>query len=373
MYWLMWGILTFGVMLEVYGTDIVYRDQHIIKQKTTIGYFIFATVSMTLMAVLRYGQGTDYLAYAYLYTIDYYPHVDLVNKEPGYVFFAFMLNKLGFPFEVYAALLAIAEMYGFYRCISRFSPYKTMGLLLLYPTLYLTYMFSGLRQAGAIAIFCGFAVPLLLDKKWLKYVLAILAAACFHKTALLMLALPIIYKIRYKYVCRLVPAAITAGIIICFLDVSSILRFILQDRAYVYMESWGNADISIMGLAERTILAGFVLWNTWRTEAEEDRIIIFSKIYLVGYMLSAVAARYSLMSSRLGVYCKALDIVLIPMLLYRMKPRNRKLVTAVVLMYAFVFLYKNILMYIGQGGYHATAWTYPYISIFNKEALALWK
>ena len=64
MYWLMWGILTFGVMLEVYGTDIVYRDQHIIKQKTTIGYFIFATVSMTLMAVLRYGQGTDYLAYA---------------------------------------------------------------------------------------------------------------------------------------------------------------------------------------------------------------------------------------------------------------------------------------------------------------------
>lgn len=374
MYWLMWGILSFGVLMEVYGTEIIYKNQPLVKAKSVSVYFIFATVCMFLMAALRYGQGQDYMAYASLYQIDVYPYVDLVNKEPGYVFCAFMLNKMGVPFEVFVALLAAFEMYCFYRCIMKYGEYKIMGLLLLYPTLFLTYMFSGFRQAGAIAIFCGFVIPCLKEKKWLKFVIAVLAAASFHKTVLVMLILPIIYKIKYKNMCKLILAAAAAGVVLCLVDVSGPLTFILQDRAVVYVEAWGNSDISIMGIAERTLLAGFVVWNIYKAGyEEEDCVTVFSKIYLAGYMLSVLTVRYQLMSSRLGVYCKALDIVLIPMLIYRMKPRSRKIMTAIVLAYAFVFLYKNIAMYIAQGGYNATVWTYPYITIFNKAVQGLWK
>ena len=184
-----------------------------------------------------------------------------------------------------------------------------------------------------------------------------------------MIVLPLVCKIKYKQLCRMVPLAIFGGILLCLIDVAVPLEFILQDRAVVYVETWGNRDISIMGMAERTLLAGFVLWNTLKYEAEDgDTIITLSKIYVIGYMLSALMVRYSMMSSRLGVYCKALDLVLIPMLLHRMKPKRRWLVTAIILLHSFVFLYKNIASYIGYGGYEGrNVWNYPYISIFNTE------
>lgn len=371
----MWAILTIGAAIEVYDEVLFTKKRRMIQKKYKNSYFIIAAICMTLMAALRYGQGQDYCAYEYLYHIDVYPYVDLVNKEPGYVFCAFMLNKLGVPYQVFVAILAVFEMYCFCRFINRYSPYKVMGLLLLYPTLYLTYMFSGFRQAVAIAIFCGFLVQYLDEKKWLKYFVGLAIAACFHKTVLVMVILPFVCKIKYKHLCKLVPVAVVGGILLCLIDVSVPLEFILQDRAVVYAVTWGERDISVMGIAERTLLAGFVLWNSLRSKAEDgDSIITLSKIYIAGYMLSVLAVRYSMMSSRLGVYCKALDLVLIPMLLYRMKPKRKGIVAAIILLYVFVFLYKNIAMYIAQGGYNcANVWTYPYITIFNKETLAMWK
>ena len=375
MYWLMWIILAIGAAIEVYDEVLLPKRHQMLQCKYKKTYFDISVICMILMAALRYGQGTDYFAYSYLYHIDVYPFVDLVNKEPGYVFCAFMLNKMGVPFQVFVALLAIFSMCCFCHFINKYAPYKTMGLLLLYPTLYLTYIFSAFRQSAAIAIFCGFCVPCLVEKKWWKYIIGLVIAAFFHKTVLVMVILPLVCKLKYKHLCKLVIIAVLGGVILCLVDVSVPLKFILQDRAVVYAVTWGKRDISIMGIAERTFLAGFVLWNSLRCNAEDEEPIISNKkIYIAGYMLSVLVVRYSMLSSRLGVYCKALDIVLIPMLLYRMKPKRKGIIAAIILLYAFVFMYKNIASYIVQGGYNCTnVWSYPYISIFNKEALLFWR
>lgn len=380
MYWLLWGLLTVGTVYEIYF--VYQRDTSAVpavisgkKQKIVLSCFISLVVMMTLMAALRYGQGSDYFGYERIYGVDKWSHYWLTPIEPAYRALSFGMHKLGMPYEMLVALISVFEMFCFWRFIQKYSPYKVMSLLLMYPTLYLTYIFSAYRQAIAISICLGFLVPLLQEKKWIKFVAGTIIAACFHKTAVLFLVLPILVRFKYKQLCKLLIVTVVGGILLCFIDISVPLKLLLQDRAAFYMDKWGSIDISIMGITERTLMMLFILWGSWDVVKEEsgDTVkLLLCKIYAVGYMASGFFVRYSLMSSRLGAYFKAVEIVLIPILLSHMKPKVRKIVAAVLLLYVFIFLCKNIASYIWQASSRyvdTNIWNYPYISIFSKQML----
>lgn len=379
MYWLVFGLLIIGVLCEIYKDtyygkamklSILHRYN---KYSLVTVYFVLIVILMTIMAALRYGQGTDYFSYKKLFTMTNLSYVYVAVLEPIYKLTAYTFHILGIPYEVFVALLAIFEMICFWRFIQKYSPYKILSLLLLYPTLYLTYIYSCFRQAVAVAIFCGICIPFLQNKKWIKYYAAVLVAAGFHKTALLLLLVPVFLKIPYKWLCRMIIIAVVGGIIFCMLDVSTLLQFLLQEKAAEHMKVWGYQDISLMGIAERTMMMTFILWGGrkyWKEEKKDEFGLLLCKIYVVGYMVSLGAMRYSLISSRLGVYFKSVEIVLIPILISQMKPALRKIIVTVLLLYSGVFFVKNISMYISQGGYlNKSIWNYPYISIFTKESV----
>lgn len=379
MYWLVFGLLIMGVIYEIY---IDTRAGRIGEKTIVIGHhklsgpvicFTMMTIVMTGMAALRWGQGTDWFGYRKLFSMTNLSYHALTSIEPVYRLIAYSFNIMGIPYEVFVALLALFEMFCIWRFIQKYSPYKTMSLLLLYPTLYLTYIFSCYREAVALAIFLGFCIPFLQEGKWIKYCAGVMLAVGFHKTALLLLVIPIIYRISYKWLCRMIIAAVGAGIVFCVLDVSALLEFLMREKASYYLNAWGDLDFSPMGMAERTLMVAFILWGSRRYRKEEkkdDCTVLLCKIYVVGYMISVGTMRYSLISSRTGVYFKAVEIVLIPILISQMKPLIRKLVVAVLLLYVCVFFIKNIAMYISQSGYLDTnIWNYPYISIFTRDSV----
>lgn len=60
-----------------------------------------------------------------------------------------------------------------------------------------------------------------------------------------------------------------------------------------------------MGIAERMLMMAFILWGSWKytkVEMKDDFTVLLCKIYVVGYMISIGTMRYSLISSRTGVY-----------------------------------------------------------------------
>ena len=62
---------------------------------------------------------------------------------------------------------------------------------MLYPVLFVTYMVSGLRQGLAICVFLGVALPFYMERKWVRYVLAALVAASFHKVGYVWLTIEV--------------------------------------------------------------------------------------------------------------------------------------------------------------------------------------
>ena len=96
------------------------------------------------------------------------------------------------------AVIALFQMLCIYRAIMKYSPYKLFSLLLVYPTIYLTYFFSAIRQGIVIAFFLGFMLEWIFTDKWLKYVVSCLVLATFHSSALVLLPLVFIKKINNK-------------------------------------------------------------------------------------------------------------------------------------------------------------------------------
>ena len=65
---------------------------------------------------------------------------------------------------------------------------------MLYPVLYLVYMVSGLRQGLAVCLFLGIALPFLMERKWIAYVITIFLTLSFHRVAFAWLVLiPAVY------------------------------------------------------------------------------------------------------------------------------------------------------------------------------------
>ena len=115
-------------------------------------------VVMTAVLSLRYGQGTDYFNYSDLY--DMYSSFELAIKNPynHYMEFLFRLicalfNTLGFSFCGFVAVVSLFNMFCLNRFLKEYSKNPIFSLLLFYPTFYLTYFFSIIRQAIVLSVF----------------------------------------------------------------------------------------------------------------------------------------------------------------------------------------------------------------------------
>ena len=323
-------------------------------------YWRIAFGILLLMLCLRYGQGTDYFGYKWNYL-----NGD-THSEKGFVFIQQIFRSMGAGFEELVFVISLFQMFCIYRALKLFSPYKSMSLLLLYPTIYLTYFFSALRQGIVIAFFLGFMLKWLLDGKWIRYFAACIIMASIHSISLVLIPLAAVVFLKRKHLYCVVFLVFFVGGAIYFLP-PSVFSFVKIGSFQYYINSF---SISYMGILERAVLFGIVvvLWELAKKNIEpDDGIEIIYKIYLCGFAISILFFPWALMSSRLPAALKATEIILIPMLLYK-NVRARQIITVLLMCYVLVMTTKNLSMYISQGGYkNCNVVTYPYISVFNKE------
>ena len=138
--------------------DIVYRPLFIL---------------LTLLLCLRYGQGSDYFSYKYLYELssgsfkfdDYFKYLLISHGQILWQTLTFISNVLCLNYEYFVVLLSVFEMLLLSRFIEKFCyNNKCFALLLLYPTIYLTYLHSAYRQGLVVCIFLGIMLCLINNK-----------------------------------------------------------------------------------------------------------------------------------------------------------------------------------------------------------------
>lgn len=360
-YFILLFILCAGVLLQQLFNDLVNRKVYLILFIILFGILVF-----------RYGQGTDYFAYKRIYnqitrTTAFSSNL---HTEFGFKVIGLVLKYVELPFEAFIGLFATLSMFLTHKAVIRFIPskYSALFLLLLFPMIYLTYFFSGIRQGFVIALFLGVLLPALLEKSYLKYYLICILSVSIHTSAFILLFVPIVPFINRKGFLVLSLASTL------FLVLSIITDLWQLVYLWINISYLGLTEFSIFGILDRLFMVLLIILLSKEEEPIPVEIQMLIKIYYIGFCIALALGNIPLFSQRLTAPIKAIEILLLPNLLH-IRHSNSKvaeknsipLLIFVLFLYSFVFTAKNINAFIFQQGYVDTSiFNYPYISIFNK-------
>lgn len=390
MYILICVILSLCVMREVrFSTPINKRHGFVDCSGSKIDVFYYVIwVLLTIILCIRYRQGTDYVEYEAQFEMIDANMSFLVNAlyhgEIGWYMLMLFSKKLGLSFDLFIAIISLLMMLSMKRAVKKFSPYPLISLLLFFPTYYLTYCQSAIRQGFVLCLFLGFGLEWLFSKKTLRYFVLIAGLSLLHFSAGVLFVLPFVYRYRIRK---------DYFVFILLTSLVVVSRPLLSP---FIVNEYDNT--SPLGVLVRVILMLIVLFlykyikerRCCGSEQLKFNLDALYTLYVMGYGIAMLFSFYPLASQRLSMPLKAIEILLIPLEFYiiissknqavfEQKLRKRILVPyhsllVVIVLIVNVETYKNLNAYID--GYYRegiNAFNYPIITVFNKSDVNTYK
>jgi len=342
------------------------------QKKTQKRLYWIALGLLSVMLCLRYAQGTDYCGYYYNFLIT--PTLGEINRlfdgsihgELGWLFICSLFRTLRIPFEVLVGLLSLLEMYCLHRFIVKFSPLRTVSLLLTVPTIYMTYCMSALRQGLVIMLFLGFMVDWLYRKRMIPYIIMTLACVLVHSSAAVFLTL---FAMRWVKL-----DTIRTLLLIVLCSLGGIAASWILPKLSASVAAYAESGLSVLAIGERlvsTLLMMLIFRDVLdqKTEKKHRKLYFLLQIYLYGTLIYCFLMWSSLLSARFAVYFKAIEIAIFAVAI-RSNTHLSKTVAVYLGLLTIVMYVKNVDAYIAQGQYleHVNVFNYPYISVFWENA-----
>lgn len=377
------------IMFIVVGfiLSIFAMIENIYKKINKNKIFNILWLILTVMLMCRYGQGTDYHEYEVMYEFlnsdDSLFSNSLVHGEYGWYLLMLLSKKVGINFYIFTAFISFIMMYLTYKSINKFIGSSLLSIMLLYPTFYLTYYYSAMRQGLTLSIFLYYGISFLYEKKYIRYFILILMLSCLHRASIILFLIPFGIKI----------ISINRSLFAIFGIISSYLISIsgLLDNIMAITErSYSDVRISYLAIVLRVVLYLFALLlhnKIKRYKVDSFEQMLFN-IYTLGFILYLCLAVYATLSQRITMPFKAVEIILFPLQIsilcslienkhkiqtvYFLLARGKRIIWCVLFLVIVcdIEFVKNIFSYIEQGNYYewVTPLNYPYISVFEDKS-----
>ncbi|MDD6072360.1 MAG: EpsG family protein [Clostridiales bacterium] len=270
----------------------------------------------------RYIADTSYYITSYLNmpsSLSDIPEYLLHNtKDKGFSALSIMIKSLvGQDFVPYLMILAIFQGISLVTFFRKYSDDLVFSLFLFVASSdYFAWMFNGLRQFLAVTVIL-FAVPWMLNKKYVPAFLTVLLASTFHQSALLMIPIIIIAQGKAWNKRTLI---FIAGILLAITSLSTftnVLDDALTNTQYVnvvtdYTTSGddGTNPLRVLLYSIPAILSFF-----GRNKIKQEGILInfCTNMCIISsglYLLSMVTSGIFL--GRLPIYCSLFGYILLP-------------------------------------------------------------
>lgn len=192
---------------------------------------------LSLFAGMRsYRVGTD----SGTYTRNFRSSLDINSfeltgdREFGYQLLEYTLLRLNAEYFWLLFLTSIIVVYCYLTIIKKYSVNYIFSVFLFITLGVYTFFFNGLRQGLAMAIF-ALAVPYLLEKRLVPYLIIIAIASLFHGTALFMIPFYFLVNLRIKPIYKILATFVGS------LFVSRFLIIYISSSNERY-ESYGTLD-----------------------------------------------------------------------------------------------------------------------------------
>lgn len=238
---------------------------------------------LSIFAGIRSSKvGTDTGAYAAIFELNLDPRYYEFNPnvEIGYQYFEYILLNLTHNYYWLFLIAAFFIVYSFLLIIKKYSINYLLSVFVYITLGIYTFFFNGLRQGIAIAI-CFLALPYLINKIFLKYLLFVFLASFFHISAWVMLPFYFLvhanFKLQYKVLSSFLFSLFVSGLLISYLAQDNI-------RYEAYTEVSDSAGGYIM-LLFYLFFAIVICLLCKKERLINNEYKVFEQIYLCGLFL----------------------------------------------------------------------------------------
>ena len=296
------------------------------------------------------------------YFTNYYSFDD--HSEYGFLIFSQLFRFFNIDFRFFVITIGLISVLGVYRGIRKYSPYVILSFTIAFHTIVLTYFLSGIRQGMACGLFIGFMLEYILEKKWIKYYILCPILGLIHSASWILIIIPVILLLSIKFYKYLIILSVTIGMANFFIG-TKIIHIFNTVGSFAWYEFDKEISPSWFGILERVFMCSIItyLYYYIKEETSEKEEILY-KIYLIGFMISAVFAPWAMLCSRVPALIKTVEIILIPIFLQRYDSKKRIFFIFILFVYIAVMAIKNLELY----DLYTNAFTYPWYFAFTKEA-----
>lgn len=238
---------------------------------------------LSIFAGIRSSKvGTDTGAYADIFELNLDPRYYEFNPnvEIGYQYFEYILLHLTHNYYWLFLITAFFIVYSFLLIIKKYSINYLLSVFVYITLGIYTFFFNGLRQGIAIAI-CFLALPYLINKIFLKYLLFVFLASFFHISAWVMLPFYFLvhanFNLQYKVLSSFLFSLFVSGLLISYLAQDNI-----RYEAYTEVSDSAGGYIMLLFYLFFAIVI-FLLCKKERLINNEYKV--FEQIYLCGLFL----------------------------------------------------------------------------------------
>jgi hypothetical protein len=338
-YWALFGFFAIGAIFDVRNPPDLRRPRPM---------WMAGAVAIALMVGLRYEVGADWETYEFIFRAAGYLDFDrvLALGDPGFQALNFIVERLGGEVYWVNLVCGILFTWGLFK-LARTQPYPWLAILVAIPYMVIV-VSSYTRQGAALGILMAGLASLVRGGSLARFIVYVVIAATFHRTAIALLPLVVFAKPTHRLV------SLAAGIAACL----ALYDVFLADSMENFVENYIDREYSSQGAAIRIameVLAAtifFVRRKQFGFPIFEDRIWYYFSLASFAALAFLLVSPSSTAVDRLSLYLMPLQLVVLSRLPFVYTSRLFGVALVVAYSFAVEFVWLNFAV-------HAQYWL-PY-------------
>ncbi len=308
-------------VILVLGFLLSYKGQT--KRKNLI-FLGISFVMLAGIAAIRYEVGDDYYNYMMIFNrVKDMPLTDCFtyNQEPGFFLWCKLIQLFTVNFQWFYVASTVVTTALVLLFIYKESKLPALSVYLYMSMMFYYWSLSLMRQIFAAAI-CVLSVKYIREKKFIPFLLIVLLAASFHKSALIMLPVFFIAQIKFNWK----SVSILGGAaLIGFIFAPNIMQFATKilNSAYTDASKYAHGTAIVYGIFPTLVF--IAAWCFKKKLLDQDPTNnIYLNLMFYAAVISLFIARVFIVE-RFAVYCFLPAIVLLPNMVMTLQAPQEKL------------------------------------------------